>query len=121
MTRKIKFRGKRVDNNEWVYGFYSVITDPITKVNKHGILAKDKEYTKLPGQLVLLDVWHQIIPETLGQYTGLYDIKSAKEIYEGDSVIDKDIKGMVEWDSNKAKFIVKFDRFDVKMTRYFHR
>lgn len=64
--REILYRGKRIDNNEWGYGFL------VKMWGQYHIVDQNDENTAYP-----------IEPETIGQFTGIKD-KNDKNIFEGD-------------------------------------
>lgn len=75
--REILFKGKRIDNGEWIEGYYCPCVFG--------------RFPFIPAIIIKEDMdnghWHpvEIIPSTIGQYTGLTD-KNGKKIFEGDVV-----------------------------------
>ena len=74
--KEIKFRGKRVDNGEWVYG--SLVIQKYNKINKYYII--DSGFISCEFAF-----FEEVNPETVGQFVGLKDSKGI-EIYERDIV-----------------------------------
>lgn len=99
MKIEILFRGKRLDNGQWVEG--SLIGEDVI-VGK--IVDFEEDY-------FTTEFWYKVDPETVGQFTGRYD-KNDKEIFERDIVVNKNIHGkkwIVEYrtDSEYVGFVLK--------------
>lgn len=75
--REILFRGKRIDNGEWVYG------DLVHGVKKQKEMAFIWSETEAPPPLDVSEF--AVDPSTIGQHTGLKD-KNGRRIFEGDII-----------------------------------
>lgn len=95
--REILFRGKRKDNGEWVEGY-------LVKYDDEAYIFTQEEVHKGMDMGGYLDCckMNEVIPETVGQYTGFVD-KFNRKIFEGDIIKTKFGRGcIVEWFSSPA-------------------
>lgn len=97
--REILFKAKRLDNGEWVEGYYFQRPNNPTK---------EKHYIVTVGKCQ----WYEIDPDTLCQFTGLTD-RNGNKIWENDIVDVSDCwwrshdieRNIVEWDECKSGFL----------------
>ena len=91
--RKIKFRGQRKDNGKWIYGYYIKTKDaswiiPVQEATPYPYYIYDNPHMAIGDA-------YEVIPKTVGQFTGMYDStkfeeltkeEQGKEIYERDII-----------------------------------
>ena len=89
--REIKFRGYNEKRGVWLYGSHII--------NRGAHFVAPDEFAN--GQ-----TWedYEVIPETVGQFTGMYD-KQGRELYEGD-IVTLDEK--TEWEFFGGTGIVSY-------------
>lgn len=78
------FRGKRIDNGEWVEGYYGVFK------GQHDIFVPftEEEEKQNEGHIfsAVGGLWHEVDPDTVGECCGGLRDKNGKLIFEGDII-----------------------------------
>ena len=99
--REILFRGKRTDNGEWVYGYYTKAMYFLNEKEMHIIFEPDVEafpHCEFTG-------YEEVIPETVCQFTCLTD-KNGRKVFEGDIVERGGRRWLVEYSNKYGQFMM---------------
>lgn len=86
--REILFRAKNADGGEWLEGYYEFGYDAETETPTHYMWVVN--HTEKYGEMFI------VIPETVGQYTGLID-SHGKKVFEGDILEFTDANNGYTW------------------------
>lgn len=80
------YRGKRIDNGEWVYGFYfCMYHDDDRKHLHHFIIPLN---VSIPKDRPIGEIQVEVDPDTVGQCVSDLTDRNGKKIFEGDIVCE---------------------------------
>lgn len=108
MIRIIEFRGQRADTKEWVYG--DLVRMPLDAGDYNNPPSQELKWF-ITDTHCLTHKWTEVIPETVGMFTGLLD-KNNNKIFEGDKleVLDENTLdetvyiGIMKWSTDKVAY-----------------
>lgn len=85
--RQIKFRGKRIDDGEWIYGYLADVQEQYLYATINYVFNDGEEYWESCDHVYV---------NTVGQFTGLTD-KNGTKIFEGDIIQTEFSKSIVKF------------------------
>lgn len=100
MEDRYLFKAKRVDNGEWVQGYYVKGLDVFENCEEAHIIFQPNTMFYSGGET---DGWYEVDPATICQCTGLKD-KNGKLIWENDIMV-----GRLDENYPEYKTYIKFD------------
>lgn len=109
------YRGKRIDNGEWVYGFYfCMYHDDDRKHLHHFIIPLN---VSIPKDRPIGEIQVEVDPDTVGQCVSDLPDKNGKKIFEGDIVSGffnhEKIVGYIFYGSDASFFIQRDGLFGI--------
>ena len=105
MNREIRYRGQRVDNGEWIYGFLFELNadgSSVLCIGTEPLSAND--YSEIYSSC-----YGEVIPETVGQYTGECIPDTTEKVYEHD-IIEQSYISKLNDKRVVKKYLIAFEK-----------